>query len=117
MPHLLLEYSDNILESNFDQLFQHCHTLMVNQLPTQLESCKSRALKHDVYYLGDGAPNNAFVSVHIKILSGRNADLLQKMSLDLMKILKNHFSVSLEKLNCQVTLEISEIGNFYFKSH
>jgi 5-carboxymethyl-2-hydroxymuconate isomerase len=92
MPHLVLEYSDNIVESDFMTLFQSCHKVLVQQLPTQLESCKSRALKHTTYYIGDGKPQKAFV------------------------ILKTHFASSLKKTDCQITLEISEIGNFYFKS-
>lgn len=116
MPHLVLEYSDNIVESDFMTLFQSCHKVLVQQLPTQLESCKSRALKHTTYYIGDGKPQKAFVIVNIRVMPGRSADTLQKTGQALMDILKTHFASSLKKTDCQITLEISEIGNFYFKS-
>jgi 5-carboxymethyl-2-hydroxymuconate isomerase len=116
MPHLTLEYSDNIIETDFAGLFERCHTLLTNQLPTQLASCKSRALKHADYYIGDGKRNNAFVSLTIKIMSGRTPELLQKLGIELIKILESHFSSSLSKLNCQITLEIAEVSKFYFKS-
>ena len=117
MPHLFLEYSNNIIESDFADLFQRCHALLTDQLPTQLESCKSRALSHPIYYIGDGKPNNAFISMTIKIMPGRAPDLLQRIGNELMEIFRNHFSVSLTKLNCQITLEITKVDNLlYFKS-
>lgn len=113
MPHLLLEYSNNILESDFIELLQRCHTVMTSRLPTTLESCKSRVLKHDVYCVSDGKPQNAFVSVTLKIMPGRSADILHKLSEELMEMFTTHFSASRKKLNCQITLEIVEISNFY----
>ncbi len=115
MPHLILEYSDNIIESDFIELLQRCHTLLTRLLPTQLESCKSRVLKHAVYCVGDGKPQNAFVSVTLKIMPGRSADTLESVSAELMKLFKTHFSASLKTLICQITLEIVEISNFYSK--
>jgi 5-carboxymethyl-2-hydroxymuconate isomerase len=115
MPHIFLEYSDNIFESDFVTLFERCHAVLTQQLPTQLESCKSRALQHSVYYVGNGNPQNAFVSVSIKILPGRSEQTLQKVNQELMKLFKNFFSTSLQKLNCQITLEITEISKYYCK--
>ncbi len=116
MPHLVLEYSDNIIESDFITLFQSCHQVLVQELPTQLDSCKSRALKHTTYYIGNGKVQNAFVIVNIRIMPGRHADTLQKTGMALMDVLKTHFASSLKNTDCQITLEINEIGTFYFKS-
>jgi 5-carboxymethyl-2-hydroxymuconate isomerase len=46
MPHLVLEASANIVESNerVRKILQECQELLTQQLPTQLASCKSRCV-------------------------------------------------------------------------
>lgn len=116
MPHLILEYSDNIVEDNdFIDLFTKCHTVLVNKLSTQLSNCKSRAIKHKNFYLSDGNNQNAFIHVNLKIVAGRNVELLQQTGQELLTLIKNHFSESASQLNLQFSLEINELSELYFK--
>ena len=77
MPHIILEYSANVIESDFSGLFKECHQLLANQLPTQIKSCKSRAIKCLNYYVGEGIADSAFVHVTLKIMPGRSQEVLQ----------------------------------------
>lgn len=115
MPHLTVEYSANVCESHFSELFQNCHIFLVNHLPTQLKDCKSRAIQYPIYYLGDGSPQNAFVHACLQVMPGRTTATLQKVAQGLMEIFKQYFSESLKKLHLQITLEIKELHSPYEK--
>lgn len=116
MPQLTLELSDNVLEKHdLNNLFQRCHLILAEILPTSIESCKSRAIEHTAYYIGNGAANNAFVHVNLKIMAGRSYDTQNTAGLEVMELLKSHFAKSLATLNLQITLEIDELQKTYYK--
>ena len=116
MPQLTLEFSSNVIEkNNLNKLFQECHFLLEKLLPTNIDSCKSRAIEYLHYHIGNGEPNNAFVHITLKVMPGRSVDTLKIVGDDMMAILENYFSSSLKKLNLQMTLEIMELQQTYFK--
>lgn len=116
MPHLVLEYSDNVIEkNNFSQLFQQCHQILADMLPTDLMNCKSRAIECPVYYVADGKPDNAFVHLSLKIMAGRTDETLRKLGDQLMETVMEHFAESLKKKRLQISLEISSLDKNYFK--
>lgn len=114
MPHLILEYSANIIEEEkIPELFQECHVLLAEMLPTDIQGCKSRAYKSNTYLIGSNQPNNGFVHVDLKVLPGRTKETLQQVGLNMMTLLQNYFSESLQQLNLQITLEISELQTYF----
>lgn len=116
MPQLTLEYSSNIFEKdNLVGLLQQCNQLLVETLPTELASCKSRAIECKIYAVGEGHPNNAFVHVELKIMPGRTQAILQNVGKKLLEILAKHFAVSLQQLQLQITVEINDLSPNYFK--
>lgn len=116
MPQLTLEFSSNVIEKqDIVSLFQACHVLLESTLPTDLESCKSRAIENNLYCVGDGQIDNAFIHVTLKVMKGRTTETLQNVGNSMMNILKDYFSESLKKLNLQITLEINELQKTYFK--
>lgn len=116
MPQLILEHSANIFEKqNLTKLFQTLHQLLTENLPTQLANCKSRAIEYTTYYVGDGNPNHAFVHINLKVLPGRDFATLQNTGEKIMEESKNYFTESAQKLNLQISLEISELEKIYFK--
>ena len=92
MPHLILEASANIHESNarLQQLLVECQDLLVRELPTKLESCKSRVILHDIYVLGDNHPDNAFLHLTVKLLKGRTPELLTNVATLLSDTIAKH---------------------------
>jgi len=118
MPHIVLEYSHNIFEKDkFQDLFLKIHSVLTEALPTDIKSCKSRAIGYQDYLLGDGQSEkkSAFVHVSIKVLSGRSPDVLKLTGQKVMDILKKNFEKSITELGLQISLEIDELAVAYFK--
>lgn len=117
MPHLILEASANIMETNdkFKQSLRDLQSLLVEKLPTQLDNCKSRVIIHDLFVLGDDNSNNAFIHLTVKILQGRSPELLAEISHQLQEILKINHTKSREHLNLSISVEICELSSNYAK--
>jgi 5-carboxymethyl-2-hydroxymuconate isomerase len=116
MPHINLEYSPNIIEkNNLLGLFEEIHTVLVEMLPTQLASCKSRAIPCELYLVGDGHAQNAFVHLDLKTMAGRTETVLHNVGNHLLTLLTNHFAESARKYHLKVTVEISELQKTYFQ--
>ena len=99
MPHLVLEHSSNLIEKKtFSVLFEKCHTLLTETLPTERKSCVSRAMECDQYYVGEGNPNGAFIHVTLKVKAGRTADVLKRTGEAVLAVLKEHCAESSKQL-------------------
>jgi 5-carboxymethyl-2-hydroxymuconate isomerase len=115
MPHLVLEYSANLLEkATLPALFKKCHTLLADMLPTEVRSCISRAVEYDQYHIGEGQPNKAFIHVNLKVKAGRTFEVLQKTSESLLKAIKEHCMESYQQKSLQISLEVIELPYTYF---
>lgn len=117
MPHLILEASANIYESNarIKQALMDCQKLLVAELPTELSSCKSRVVLHDIYVVADDAVNNAFIHLSVKILKGRSAELIKVIAEKLRLVLLANFVKSNNSLNLGISVEIVELNDSYVK--
>lgn len=117
MPHLMLEYSKNVKEkASFETLFYQLHQILVTVCSASLESCKSRAVPHEIFYIGDGDVKNAFVHLEIRLADGRPFKVREAAGKQMLEILREHFSQSLKDLNLQITVESKEFPrNLYFK--
>ncbi|WED42565.1 5-carboxymethyl-2-hydroxymuconate Delta-isomerase [Legionella cardiaca] len=117
MPHLTLEYSSNIGEKkSLSVFFAQCHAILASALPTNLASCKSRAICHDIYYIGNGHVANAFIHLDIKIMTGRSDNVLQKASEQIFQLLDSYFSESKKNLSLQLSVDLHELGKHYLKT-
>jgi 5-carboxymethyl-2-hydroxymuconate isomerase len=65
MPHLTLEYTDN-LDFDIQQLLERMHTELVATGAINLKGLKSRAIRHTEYRIADGNPDYAFVHVNLQ---------------------------------------------------
>jgi 5-carboxymethyl-2-hydroxymuconate isomerase len=117
VPQLRLDYTTNIIEkNNFASLFEKCHKILADNLPTKIESCKSRAVEQEDYYIGNGDSENAFICVQLQVMSGRPKDVLNFVAENILAEFKNHFSKSLAQRKLQITLEMIELSEeMYFK--
>lgn len=115
MPHLVLEYSSNLLEKRtLSGVFKKCHAILAEMLPTEVNSCISRAIEFDQYYIGEGQLNKAFIHVRLRLKTGRTFETLQKASESLLMAIKEYCKESGEKLNLQISLEVIELQKTYF---
>ena len=117
MPQLVLEYSSNIYEKDLTELLKTINVFLSENLPTQLSGCKSRAVAHNIYCVGNGMENQAFVHIRLQVLAGRTPEKLNEVGNHLMNMLKDFFIISLQKLTLEITIEISELARTYLKYH
>ena len=115
MPHIILECSDNIIESDLKPICVDIQNILVDKLPTQLDSCKSRIIRHKNYVLGDNHINNAFVHVFISVMPGREQKLINIISEIILDRLKEFFLESLNCLNLQLSVAINDLPESYRK--
>jgi len=118
MPHFVLEYSDNIMEEvDFKDFFRKLHTLLVDAGPFNLSDIKSRAVRHQQFYVANGEESNAFVHLALSIFKGRDLSIRQAAGEKILAFLKGEFARSFEELNCSYTVEIKEMDKeTYFKA-
>lgn len=110
MPHIVLEYSNNIYPTpNIKAFFAKIHQLLEKELPTQLSNCKSRCMVHDLFYIGDGSIKNAFTHLTIKILPGRTEEKKNQVLQEVMTIINEFFQRYESTMNLQTSVEILDV--------
>ena len=117
MPHAILEYSDNILDdADFVHMLSRLHDLLVETGGCNPKEIKSRVYRLEHYRVGDGSESNSFAHLTIRVKEGRPAEMLQRMGEAALGLLKEHYSLSLERQRCDLTVEIHPMRpDSYFK--
>jgi 5-carboxymethyl-2-hydroxymuconate isomerase len=113
MPQIRLECSANILEKDeMVPLLQKIHTVLVETLPAQLDTCKSRVFECPVFCVGDASHQNAFVHLGIHILPGRSQGAIDATKEALINLLKFHFMRSSKALHLSLSVEIATLSDY-----
>lgn len=111
MPHIRLEYTNNLGNIDFQKIFSEIHSILATI--TDVETCKSRAIPLTNYYIGKDNNNHAFIHVELKLLAGRSLAIKQQIGEQIMAVLKKNLKIP-SNLNLQVTLEICDIDNLTY---
>ena len=118
MPHCILEHSDNIVDQvDFTHLLLDVNELLAGTGLFKLDDIKSRAICHNLYVIGDGAPDRTFVTINICILSGREEVVKIELSNTVLKLLERLFPRTLAETRCSLTVRITDMHrNSYAKT-
>jgi len=108
MPHLTLEYTDNI-EVDIQPLLARLHEEVVATGAINLKGIKSRAIKHSQYRIADGDPEYAFVHVGLLIREGRPLEIQKEATQRVMKVLKDTFGYLFETRKLSLTVDLKEM--------
>ena len=108
MPHLTLEYSDNI-EVDVQPLLARLHEEVVATGAINLKGIKSRAIRHTQYRIADGDPDYAFVHVGLLIRDGRPIEVQKDATQRVMKVLKETFGNLFETRKLSLTVDLKEM--------
>jgi len=108
MPHLTLEYSDNV-EVDVQQLLARLHEEVVATGVINLKGIKSRAIKHTQYRVADGDLDYAFVHVGLLIREGRPIEVQKEATQRVMKVLKETFGHLFETRKLSLTVDLKEM--------
>lgn len=108
MPHLTLEYSDNI-DVDVQPLLARLHEELVATGAINLKGIKSRAIKHTQYRIADGNPDYAFVHVGLLIREGRPIEVQKDATRRVMKVLKETFGSLFDTRKLSLTVDLKEM--------
>jgi len=107
MPHLVLEYSSNVPHTRDPSVvLRELHETLAASGAFDLEKIKSRAVRHDVFRVADGAVDRAFVHLTAAVLDGHEAQALRQAADALLAVLEQAFARARAERRCDVTLEI-----------
>ena len=108
MPHLTLEYTDN-LSFDVQPLLARLHDELVATGAINLKGIKSRAVRHTEYRIADGNPAYAFVHVNLLIREGRPMQVQQDVAQRVMAVLKETFGPRFETGYLSLSVDIKEL--------
>jgi 5-carboxymethyl-2-hydroxymuconate isomerase len=109
MPHLTLEYTDN-LDFEIQPLLARLHEELVATGAVNLKGIKSRAVRLTDYRIADGDLDYAFVHVNLLIREGRLLEVQQEASRRVMNVLKETFGKRFESGYLSLSVDIKEMG-------
>ena len=112
---LTFELSDNIIEKDLVSVANEVHSILANILPTKLESCKTRIIRHSEFLIGNGDKYNAFLHVSIEVMPGRPIETLKLASQKITAILPGFFKESSSKLNLKISVAVENLPETYCK--
>ena len=88
MPHLTMEYTDNLSQLNPRETLLALNKGLIASGHFKEADIKSRAIALDTFVIGDSAKNRAFIYAKLAILSGRSTEIKRTLSANLLDILK-----------------------------
>jgi 5-carboxymethyl-2-hydroxymuconate isomerase len=108
MPHLTLEYTDN-LDFDVQPLLARLHEELVATGAVNLKGIKSRAVRLTDYRIADGDPAYAFVHVSLLIREGRPVEVQQEAARRVMNVLKESFGQRYDNRYLSLSVDIKEM--------
>jgi len=109
VPHLVLEYSANITqEVDWSALFSRLHQATA-AAGASLAACRSRAIRHETYYVADGQPGGAFVHLTVALLSGRTDEVKAEVTRRCAEVLVEEYRPSLESFDLHISVELRDL--------
>jgi 5-carboxymethyl-2-hydroxymuconate isomerase len=108
MPHLTLEYTDN-LTFELQPTLARLHEQLVATGAIALKGIKSRAIRHADYRIADGNDAYAFVHVSLLIREGRPLETQQEIARRVMAVLDETFGQRFESNYLSLSVDIKEM--------
>lgn len=115
MPIIHFEYTDNLkIDSKIKSFVSDTHKILVQEIKTDLHTCRSSITKISDYVIGDGSSNNAYIILRIQMLPGRTDDIKNHTGKILLEKIHHDFSDEIKKHDTQVRVYLTEIEKKYY---
>lgn len=108
MPHLTIEYTDNLPQFNAGGALVALNKALVASGQFEEIDIKSRAIRISTFLVGTSPDDRAFVHVKLAILSGRSIQVKHELSESLVGVLKAMYEWP-TKIHVQLCVEVQEI--------
>ena len=110
MPHLVLEYSANVPdEPDLRRVLLDLHEALLSSALFERKDIKSRAVRHEVFAVADGAEDRAFVALSIAILDGRSDEVKAALSEAALDVLARAFPKLVAGGRGAISVEIRDL--------
>jgi 5-carboxymethyl-2-hydroxymuconate isomerase len=116
MPHIKLEYTENVQWKNpIQDIFPKLQTVLIQHARVQPENCKSRAMElKDFHCTGKSRPGG-FIHLGISLLSGRTEEVKTNIGKECSRIIQSFIENIAE---IQVSVELRDMDrNGYFTTN
>ncbi|WP_203363008.1 5-carboxymethyl-2-hydroxymuconate Delta-isomerase [Bacillus sp. REN10] len=112
MPHIIIEYTDNIrIEGNIPLLLTQLHQVLINRSDLfPIGGIRSRAIELHDYRVADGMEDDAFVHMTLKIGAGRSEADKQAVCNELFQVMKQHFNNLFANRYLALSMEVIEFS-------
>ncbi len=112
MPHLTLEYTDNIADPRIPKLLQKLNGVLLAQPDIfPVGGIRARAYRLSEYALADSAePSDAFVHLSLKLAQGRSEEIKKETGDALFAVLTEHFAEAYAAHGLMLSAEIGEFS-------
>ncbi len=119
MPHVIVEYTDNLNErTNIQDLLEKINRVLVTRDDTYpIGGVRVRAHEVKHYHIADGKEDDAFVHVTFKIGKGRSEEVKQATCEEIFEVMKEHFSSLFEEHYLALSLELVEFQHKTYKQN
>ncbi|MCD5322142.1 MULTISPECIES: 5-carboxymethyl-2-hydroxymuconate Delta-isomerase [Pontibacillus] len=108
MPHIIVEYTDNLADLNFRSLLKSLNHVLVESDHFPTGGIRSRAVKLTDYVVADGTEDDAFVHIELKVGAGRSEEVLKATSESLFEAAKTFLDDCFKDRYLALSLEVTE---------
>ena len=110
MPHLIVEYSDNLEDRiDLDGLLDRLYEVSVGYQTFPLGGLRIRAEKRERYRIADRHPENGFVHITVKIRAGRSLELRRQIAEGLFQAACGYLETAFRESRLAISLNIQEL--------
>lgn len=110
MPHITIEYSSNIAaHHDVQELVDRVHAAAIAHGLAPEDALRTRAAAREHYRIADGAPDNAFVAIHVRVGPGRGAEEKQSFLVAVLDAAEAAISAGHPALAIAWSIELTEI--------
>ena len=112
MPHLTLEYTDNIRDPRIPELLRKLNGVLLARPDIfPVGGIRARAYRLSEYALADSSePSDAFVHLRLQIGAGRSEEVKKETGDALFAVLTDHFADEVALRGLMLSAEISEFS-------
>ena len=116
MPHVIVDYSANLKDFEPRPLLLQINTALVETGYCEALDIKSRARQDNVFVIGLGTEQQAYVHVKVYLLSGRDQQQKQEIGKNVLKVLLSYSALQQQDFHVQSCVELIEMPKQdYFK--
>jgi 5-carboxymethyl-2-hydroxymuconate isomerase len=109
MPHITLEYSNNITNADFRAIFQELKDRIVATGEAQELGVKCRAVASTDYFIVNGNENYKMVNLLFRMREGRSLEVRQNFSKIGMDVLEKYFEKEILAQEIILSTEVKEL--------